>query len=302
MTLPTLQNRGRLCDGVSDKSANALFQSPALENHYRFFAREAEKTGSESAVWGDAALLHLAARKFGATEARNYAAEQLDAGWKIPARRAQIIRAAALGREASRATALVQAMEDPDPDVAAAAKSAVATLKIDADAVRAEASQRAPKISNLSVTDALAQVVATRGDVARGEQLFSQAGCVACHTVNASDPLKGPFLGTAAKMFGRRELAEAIFDPNKSLAQGFVTNQFTLKNGTVLMGFVTREAAESVAIRDITGQQQEIRLADVAKREHLTTSLMPPGLMAGFTLRDFASLLDYLESLASAGK
>jgi putative heme-binding domain-containing protein len=301
-TLPTLQNRGRLGDGVRDKSANALFQSPALENHYRFFAAEAAKTGSDSAVWADAALLHLAARKFGASEARSFAAQQLDAGWQQPARRAQIIRAAALGRETSRALALVQAMDDPDADVATAAKATIATLKLDADAIRAEASQAAPKLGALKPEDALAQVVAMRGTVARGEQLFTQAGCVACHTVNAADPLKGPFLGTAAKMFDRRALAEAILDPNKSIAQGFVTNQFTLKNGTTKMGFVTREAADAVAIRDISGQQAEIRVSDIAKREHLTISLMPPGLMAGYTVRDFASLLDYLQSLGDGGK
>jgi putative heme-binding domain-containing protein len=75
-----------------------------------------------------------------------------------------------------------------------------------------------------------------------------------------------------------------------------------MKNGATIMGFVTREAADVVSIRDITGAQQEIKLADVAKREHLPISLMPPGLMNNFTVRDFASLLDYLQSLADAGK
>ena len=111
-----------------------------------------------------------------------------------------------------------------------------------------------------------------------------------------------PFLGNAAKMFPRRELIEAIIDPNKSIAQGFVTHQFTMKNGASLMGFVAREGADVVTIRDIGGQQSDIRLADVAKREHLPISLMPPGLMSSYTVRDFASLLDYLESLGEAGK
>jgi putative heme-binding domain-containing protein len=301
-TLPTLPNRGRLGDGVRDKSANGLFQSVALENHYRYFAGEAQKAGSESAVWADAALLHLAARKFGTVEARSFAAEQLDAGWRTPARRAQIIRAAALGREATRANAIVQALDDSDADVAAAAKSAVATLKLDVDAIRAEATQASPTLATLTPAETLAQALATKGSVARGEQLFNQAGCVACHTVNAADPLKGPFLGNAAKMFPRRELIEAIIDPNKSIAQGFVTHQFTMKNGATMLGFVTREAADVVTIRDLTGQQSDIRLADVAKREHLPISLMPPGLMSSYTLRDFASLLDYLESLGEAGK
>ncbi len=296
-TLPTLRNVGRLGDGARDRSANALFLSPALGNHHRLFGEAAAKLDGERSGWADAALLHLAAQKFGSPEARAYATAALDEGWKNPARRAQIIRAAALGREPSRAAALVAALDDPDAAVAEAARATVAALKIDAEAVRAESRVQSPLVGSIAPTDVLSLVVAQRGAVARGEQVFSLAGCVACHTVNAADPLKGPFLGTAAKMFPRRELAEAILDPNKSIAQGFATNQFTLKDGTTALGFVTRESAEVVSVRDITGQQRDIRVADVAKREHLATSLMPPGLMLAFTVRDFASLLDYLESL-----
>ena len=97
----------------------------------------------------------------------------------------------------------------------------------------------------------LTQVIAQGGDRVRGEQLFSQSGCVACHTVRTSEPMKGPFLGNIATLYRRRELAEAILDPNKTIAQGFVTNQFTMKDGSVKVGFVTREAPEVVAIRDI---------------------------------------------------
>ena len=174
-----------------------------------------------------------------------------------------------------------------------------ATDSVHADAIRAESQQKSPLVGSIAPGEVLPLVVAQRGSVARGEQVFAMAGCVACHTVNATDPLKGPFLGNAAKMFPRRELAEAILDPGKSIAQGFVTNQFTLKDGSTALGFVTRESADVVSVRDITGQQRDIRVADVAKRDHLPTSLMPPGLMLGLTVRDFASLLDYLESLSA---
>ena len=301
--LPTLPNRGRLGDGTQHKAANALFQSNALETHHRFFGQEAAKLNGDTSVWADAALLHIAARKFGSVEPRAYATQQLDDGWQNPARRAQIIKAAALGRESSRAAAIVQALADPDPAVAAAAKATVATLKIDAEEIRANATHAAPLISTLQPEDVLARVAQQRGSVARGEQVYAQAACNACHTVNASDPLKGPFLGTIARIYPqRRDLAEAILDPNKSISQGFATYQFTLKSGTVSMGFVTRESADVVSIRDIAGQQQEIRVADVAKRERLPVSLMPPGLLASFTVADFASLLDYLQSLAEATK
>ena len=297
--LPTVPKNGTRGDASIDKVSNAFFLSPVIENHHAFFEAEAAKVEGATSAWADAALLHLATRKFGSPEARESAAKALDEGWTVPARRAQIIRAAALGREASRAPAIVAALDDADPAVAAAAKSAIASLKLDAAAIRAEAANHAPLVSTLKAEEVMAEVVSIHGDRARGEQLFSQAGCVACHTVRASDPMKGPFLGNIATLYRRRELAEAILDPNKTIAQGFVTNQFTMKDGSVKMGFVTREAADIASVRDITGQQQDIRLADVSKREHLPISLMPPGLMGGFTVRDFAGLLDYLESLAA---
>ena len=300
--LPTVPKNGTRGDAAIDKVSNALFLSAALEQHQKLFATEAAKLDGVKSAWADAALLHLASRRLGAGEAREEARSALDAGWKDPARRAQIMRAAALGREASRAPAIVAACDDPDPAVAAAAKSAVAALKLDADQIRAEAGMKTPLIAQLKPEDVLAEVVGRGGDRLRGEQLFQQAGCVACHTVTASEPMKGPFLGNIATLYRRRELAEAILDPNKTMAQGFVTNQFTLKDGTVKMGFVTREAADVVYIRDIAGVQQNVKVSEVAKREHLPISLMPAGLMSGFSVRDLAGLLDYLESLSVSGQ
>jgi putative heme-binding domain-containing protein len=139
----------------------------------------------------------------------------------------------------------------------------------------------------------------TKGDKARGEVLFTQAGCVACHTVKATDPAKGPYLGNIAETYKRRELAEAILIPNKTIAQGFVTNTFTMKDGSVQMGFVTQEAADKVVIRNIAAQEFTIDPKLVAKREkNEAQSLMPVGLMNASTVADLASLIDYLESLA----
>lgn len=295
--LPQVPKNGSRGDAASDRVSNALFLSPSLEKHYTVVAAEAAKLDGLKSAWADAALLQLANRKFGAAAAREAAAKAIDEGWKTPARRAQIIRGAMLGREASRALAIVAALHDPEPAVAEAANAAVRGLKLDPAAVRAEGAANEPVIATLKVEDVLDQVVARRGDRARGEQVYMQAGCVACHTANASEPLRGPYLGNISTLYRRRELAEAIVEPNKTIAQGFVTHQFTMHNGSTRLGFVTREGADVVAVRDVTGAAQEIRLSEVAKREHLKDSLMPPGLMSGFTVRDFAGLLDYLEGL-----
>lgn len=215
--LPTVPKNGSRGDAASDKVSNALFLSAALENHHRYFEAEAAKLDGLTSTWADAALLQLAARRFGAPEARERARFALDEGWKQPARRAQIIRAAALGREASRAPAIVTAAADADPTVAAAAKAAIASLKLDVDAIRAEAGMKTPTIAGLKADDVLAQVVGQGGDRVRGEQLYAQAGCVACHTVRANEPMKDPFLGNITALYRRRELAEAIIEPNKPI-------------------------------------------------------------------------------------
>ena len=59
-----------------------------------------------------------------------------------------------------------------------------------------------------------------------------------------------------------------------------------------------REAADAITVRDIAGQETRIPVANIVRRTQLPISLMPEGLAAGLTLNEFASLLDYLESLS----
>ena len=51
-------------------------------------------------------------------------------------------------------------------------------------------------------------------------------------------------------------------------------------------------------MRNIAAEEFTWKTADIAKREKLPNSLMPPGLVSGLTVREFASVLDYLESLS----
>lgn len=144
----------------------------------------------------------------------------------------------------------------------------------------------------------LAEVVKLKGDARRGEQLFTQQGCVACHTTKPEEKQKGPYLGTIAATYKRRELAEAVLEPAKTIAQGFATHVFTLKNEEEHTGFVVREAAASVTFRNLAAQEITLNKADIAKREVKEgVSLMPPGLAANLSVADFASLLRYIEEL-----
>ena len=290
---------GRLSGDARNKARDAFFNSRLIENHHQLLEATAEKSEGKSAQWADAALLKLASRKVGAPEPREMAAKSLDAGWQLPKRRLQIIKAARDAEDKSRAAQIAAALTDPDKEVAKAAEETVKKLKLDPAKLAAAAQPSGPLIATLKPEDVLTQVIALKGDPSRGEQLFSQQGCVACHTVKESEPVKGPFLGNIATIYKRRELAEAVLLPNKTIAQGFVTNQFTLKDGSVQLGFVTQEAADRIVIRDIAAQEHTVDPKLIAKREKSDRSLMPEGLAAGLSVADFASLIAYMEALAA---
>ena len=110
--------------------------------------------------------------------------------------------------------------------------------------------------------------------------------------------MKGPYLGNIAGLYKRRELAEAVLEPSKTIAQGFATHVFVTKDGEEYTGFIVREAASTVTFRNLAAQEITLDKATLAKRELKEgVSLMPPGLVANLPVDDFASLLSFLEEL-----
>jgi putative heme-binding domain-containing protein len=220
-------------------------------------------------------------------------AKTVEKGWQNPDHRVVLIHAAAAIKNRSLDDRIRIAMKDANSAIASAAKAAAKTLKI-----QATGADKTPKIATLSPEAALKQVIGHKGNAALGEAVFARATCTACHTVSQDEAQKGPYLGNIAETYKRPELAEAIIDPNKTIAQGFKTVVITLKDGGIGMGFVTDEQGGQVTIRDIAAQEHTYKKSDITKREELPTSMMPPGLMMNFTVHEMASLLDYLELLA----
>ena len=157
-------------------------------------------------------------------------------------------------------------------------------------------------IALLKAEDVTKMVMAGKGDAKRGKELYTRQGCIACHAVDQAAVQKGPYLGSAGSKFSRKYLIESILDPNAVVAQGFQTELVTLNDGTMHMGFVTREEDGAVDLRDIAGGVKQIKGSDIKKRDHQATSMMPAGLAAGLTVEQFIDMIDYLSSLREGGK
>ena len=174
---------------------------------------------------------------------------------------------------------------------------------IDLEAARAEAAKvdleaiknKKGQVGESSIEDVLLALQQIKGDPEAGAALFVQQGCLACHTVDASGPMKGPFMGQIGSIMNREQIAESILKPNASISQGFATVQIELNNGQMYVGFVTAESAEKVTLNNIAGVATEIKTADIKDRRELEMSMMPEGLANALSYEELASLVAYLE-------
>lgn len=293
-TLAALEPLKKLPESSRDYEAafNAFLNAPKLENHHQLVEQIAEKGEWPVSMYANAALLNLANRKTGSPESIQLTQQALDKGWAEPKHRKLIIDAISASKHMPSAAKVLAALDDPDAQVKGAAERAAKAMRLQ------KIEDKTPKIMTLKPEEVLAAVLKEKGNVTLGEQIFTKATCVACHTVKESEAQKGPYLGNIAQTYKRRELAEAILDPNKTIAQGFASEMITLKDGTSQMGFITLEGANEVKLRNIAAQEFTFKTADIKERQKLPMSMMPPGLMMNFTVLEFASLLDYLEALA----
>ena len=279
---------------AQEAGRRAFLNHPRLDNLYVILEKTAEdQPESSKARWALAGLLELVTRDAAAPEARDHVRKFIDRAWQDPIHKAGLINAAAQMRNHYLDTRIRAALNDFDEDVVTAAKTAVRRLRIPA-----LGEDKTPPLVNLKQDEALKQVVATSGDIALGEAVFMRAACATCHTVSQDQAQKGPYLGNIANTYRRNDLAESILNPNKTIAQGFATHQITMKDGEEWTGFVVNEAGDAVTLRDILSQEHVLQKSDIEERKILETSIMPEGLMGAFTVKEMASLLDYLVNLS----
>lgn len=163
-------------------------------------------------------------------------------------------------------------------------------VKVDLEKIKNKKGQ----IGESSIEDVMLAIAKIPGDPVIGKTLFVRQGCVACHSINKGEALKGPFMGQIGSIMNREHIAESILKPNASISQGFATVLITTKGNKSLMGFVTAESADKVTLRDITGQVTTVKTADILTRKEMETSMMPVGLANSLSYEEFASLVTYL--------
>jgi putative heme-binding domain-containing protein len=150
------------------------------------------------------------------------------------------------------------------------------------------------QVGDASIEDVMLAMAKTKGDPALGKTLFTRQGCVACHSLQKGETMKGPFMGQIGSIMNREQIAESILKPNASISQGFSTVLITAKGDKTYMGFVTQESADRIVMRNITGDVFTVKTSDIISRKEMENSMMPEGLANALSYEEFASLLTFL--------
>ena len=243
--------------------------------------------------WAYSGIVDISSRKNANAEAKANATAFIKECWSTPTKKALLITVLVDLRNRSYDDQIIDASKDSDARVRQAAVRAMRHFKIEETN-----KDTSPQVASLQADQVLSQVKAMKGDIGLGEAIFTKAACASCHTVREDDPQKGPYLGNIAAIYPRNELAEAILHPNKSIAQGFATNLVTMKDDRAVMGFVTEETPDKLVMRDMASQEHILIKSEVANRSTLPNSMMPAGLMHPFSIKEFASMLDYIVGLS----
>lgn len=136
---------------------------------------------------------------------------------------------------------------------------------------------------------------APKGNAGKGQLLFNQRGCIACHLAphNGAGGSIGPTLVGVGDRFPPSYLAASLLVPNLTVSPNFHPNTVTMKDGAIHTGFVeTGAAPEMINLRVITGQIVELEKSEIAKQNASEQSMMPAGLVT--TPREMADLIAYM--------
>lgn len=162
--------------------------------------------------------------------------------------------------------------------------------KVDLEKIRNKKGQ----IGETSIEDVMLAMAKIPGKSELGKTLFTNQGCVACHSLSTSETMKGPFMGQIGSIMNREQIAESILKPNASISQGFASVLIEAKSNKSYMGFVTEETSTLLILRDIGGNVSKIKKSDIISRKEMETSMMPAGLANALSYEEFASLITFL--------
>jgi putative heme-binding domain-containing protein len=133
------------------------------------------------------------------------------------------------------------------------------------------------------------------GSPEAGRPIFEKQ-CASCHRFGEIGKDVGPDLTTIASRFKKKDLLESILWPSKIVSDQYQSEMFELNDGSIVTGVLVRETAIAAVVRTAENPDRPVQVpkAKIANRATSPVSLMPEGLLEGYTQEEIANLLAFV--------
>jgi putative heme-binding domain-containing protein len=144
--------------------------------------------------------------------------------------------------------------------------------------------------------------VQSKGDPARGEQIFRRAdtACFRCHSIAGAGGTLAPDL-TSAGSAPVDYLVDSILQPNKAIKEGYHSIIIDTTDGDQLTGIKVRQTDKDLILRDAVQDEIVIPLKSIQGRPREGQSMMPAGLADPLTRQELTDLVRFLSELGRPG-
>lgn len=132
-----------------------------------------------------------------------------------------------------------------------------------------------------------------------GRNLFGEAKCFTCHRFNNEGGGTGPDLTALSGRFGVRDLLESIIEPSKVISDQYQAIVVVTADGRQIIGRIVNLFGDNITIN--TDMLDSNKLVGVNRNQIESInpskiSMMPDGLLDGFTENEILDLVAYLYS------
>lgn len=158
-----------------------------------------------------------------------------------------------------------------------------------------------PPVKGSKPLPPVAQLVAKKGDTARGKIVFETTGTYAkCHKVGDQGKDVGPDLSGIGLKLSRTAFYESILFPNAGISHNYETYSVILNDGNTFSGLKISETDDSVTIKNAESIVRKIPKSDVDEIVKQPISIMPADLQKLVTEKDLVDVVEYLTTLRKA--
>jgi len=137
-------------------------------------------------------------------------------------------------------------------------------------------------------------------DFENGKSMFAATTCIRCHAIGSEGGGNiGPDLSNLGTRFSKKDMLEAIINPNKTVSDQYAATQFMLRNGTSVIGRLTNQDKDAFYVSQnpyAPDQVEKIWKKQVVSAKYSPVSIMLPGLINSLNAEELKDLMAYLMS------